>query len=517
MRNKNIVFLIVFAGLITRLYFAWQPPTLLLSKQLSDDAFYYFKVASNFALNARASFDDINVTNGFHPLWMLVVSIVYRIFQGSGSLPINVALSISSIIDALTIYLVYKIVVSLTSNHTGGLFASILYCFNPHAIFYSTNGIETSFSAFFLALLFYLYLKLRDSSSLKSYAAFGLVGGLLFLSRTDYAIFFVVFSVHLIYSNHSRLALKRLFVSALIAFLIALPWLIWNYHTFGNIIQVSSSAYPFIRRQKLLDAGMDSQGLVFHALKHTIDILLWITYTIPVFKMTEFLFLLLLVFFTIRHSKKHEPNPIVSQFKPLFCVFAGYTVLALVHGGIRLHFRYWYFVQLAFIEAVVIGVLVSYWFKRISDSAKNILFVVLSSGCIILYLSATMNVFDYGLYPWQVEMLEAGLWIRENTPQHTTIGSFNSGIIGYYAGRRVVNLDGEVNNLAYEAITKKQLWQYMKTENITYLVDYDHTLLNEYRKYYGIAVEDKLWLEKRIDLPNVSWRNSTIGVYKIVD
>jgi len=57
----------------------------------------------------------------------------------------------------------------------------------------------------------------------------------------------------------------------------------------------------------------------------------------------------------------------------------------------------------------------------------------------------------------------------------------------------------------------------MKTENITYLVDYDHTLLNEYRKYYGIAVEDKLWLEKRIDLPNVSWRNSTIGVYKIVD
>ena len=37
-----------------------------------DDAYYYFKVAQNISEGHGSTFDGINLTNGYHPLWMLV-------------------------------------------------------------------------------------------------------------------------------------------------------------------------------------------------------------------------------------------------------------------------------------------------------------------------------------------------------------------------------------------------------------------------------------------------------------
>ena len=39
---------------------------------IRDDAYYYFKVAENIGLGHGSTFDGINPTNGYHPLWMLV-------------------------------------------------------------------------------------------------------------------------------------------------------------------------------------------------------------------------------------------------------------------------------------------------------------------------------------------------------------------------------------------------------------------------------------------------------------
>ena len=37
-----------------------------------DDAYYYFKVAQNISEGHGSTFDGINSTNGYHPLWMIV-------------------------------------------------------------------------------------------------------------------------------------------------------------------------------------------------------------------------------------------------------------------------------------------------------------------------------------------------------------------------------------------------------------------------------------------------------------
>ena len=38
-----------------------------------DDAFYYLTVARNIAAGAGSTFDGVYFTNGYHPLWMLLL------------------------------------------------------------------------------------------------------------------------------------------------------------------------------------------------------------------------------------------------------------------------------------------------------------------------------------------------------------------------------------------------------------------------------------------------------------
>lgn len=44
---------------------------------LEDDLFYYFEIAKNFYSTHHFSFDEITYTNGFHPLWQLILILFY--------------------------------------------------------------------------------------------------------------------------------------------------------------------------------------------------------------------------------------------------------------------------------------------------------------------------------------------------------------------------------------------------------------------------------------------------------
>lgn len=47
-----------------------------------DDAFYYLLIARNFAETGVPTFDGIHATNGFHPLWMLMLAAMYKVAGG---------------------------------------------------------------------------------------------------------------------------------------------------------------------------------------------------------------------------------------------------------------------------------------------------------------------------------------------------------------------------------------------------------------------------------------------------
>lgn len=54
--------------------------------QFIDDAFYYLLIARNFAGSGVPTFDGINPTNGFHPLWMLMLAGMYKAIGAAAGL-----------------------------------------------------------------------------------------------------------------------------------------------------------------------------------------------------------------------------------------------------------------------------------------------------------------------------------------------------------------------------------------------------------------------------------------------
>ena len=54
-------------------YAIFAPANSLMNWYTSDDGFYYFKTAQNISEGFGITFDRIAPTNGFHPLWMLLL------------------------------------------------------------------------------------------------------------------------------------------------------------------------------------------------------------------------------------------------------------------------------------------------------------------------------------------------------------------------------------------------------------------------------------------------------------
>ena len=47
-----------------------------------DDFFYYAQVAKQLATSHVSSFDGVHLTNGYHPLWLVVLTLLYKTFPG---------------------------------------------------------------------------------------------------------------------------------------------------------------------------------------------------------------------------------------------------------------------------------------------------------------------------------------------------------------------------------------------------------------------------------------------------
>ena len=82
-------------------------------------------------------------------------------------------------------------------------------------------------------------------------------------------------------------------------------------------------------------------------------------------------------------------------------------------------------------------------------------------------------------------MFAARDWLIEHIPEDAVVGSFNSGIYSYYCDFRVVNLDGVVNNRAFEAIRESRILDYLVKDGVDYVIDSDNAIRNEYGPFFG--------------------------------
>jgi len=195
-----------------------------------DDAYYYFKVAQNISEGQGSTFDGINPTNGYHPLWMLVCVPIFALARFDTILPLRILILVLAVLRAATSVLLYRLLKNVIARSIAML-AALYWGFNYyiHATAYQ-QGLETGLAAFCLILFLFLlqrFERARKSAPFKwrQIAGLGVTGTLVLFSRLDMVFLVVLFGLWIVFQNSTLryllpLDILILTISATSAFII---------------------------------------------------------------------------------------------------------------------------------------------------------------------------------------------------------------------------------------------------------------------------------------------------------
>lgn len=475
--------LLVVTGFSLRVALALLPIQTLVAKILPDDSFYYFVIAHNAAQGLGLSFDGVNPSNGFHPLWALSLIPLYWIASNS-----MIALRLALVLGAL-LYTAAAVVLAAAARRIqprAGIVVAFLYLFNPRLILESINGLETSLALFLL----------------------GLVSGLAVAARTDNAIMIALVMIAYLSLVHFpartgrpvQETIMHLGVSGLSAALPMLAWFGWSQTQLGTIVQSSAMSVPWLI-QDTIRAGVpiwDSRQLpMINLMLHLSVIFPGVSWLVPaagsILPRSRVLSGLLL--------DKNSPDAAPGQPHPersgsersnalssllLWAPALGALLILLVHTLIRWYTRSWYFPPLAAAVTLAAGI-------ALARSGMRFKRGVLASsmvGIALLFSLQGARTYREAQITGQTDLLAAAYWIQTGIPRDSILGSFNSGILAYFSDHQVINLDGVVNWDAIHARGRYQLLPYLADRGGTYLVDWRLTIEKDWSPYFGTGLDN---------------------------
>jgi hypothetical protein len=418
-RDATAVALAALAlGLAARLLIVVQPIEILTSRFLADDYFYYLNVAYHVAQGHGSTFDGgISTTNGYQPMFLALLVVAF--WLGIGKLTaIHVGLAIQAVASAAGAWLSFRLLKD-AGHSWGGALVCALLSLNPFFVAASVNGFETSLAV--TLGLWTLVLWQRGSPPMRV----GLAVGLACLARLDSVLLVLALVAEAARSRSLRDALK---IGAIAGLMVA-PWALWSTVRFGT---------------PLPDSGLvklhwsDPEG-VSRSLRLTAQ-------TLPRVVLPPFSDSLVAT----------EPPPAVWILASVFALAAAWRMtrlrIAAAWSGLVLAV---YLLlagsggQVAFIRYlapvwIVSLVLLATW-PLTNRAALVIPFVLWHAQDLRLYMQWALS------HPPPPSFLEVAR--TKGTPLVDTkladgdsVAAFDSGILGYFSRRPVVNLDGLMNH-----------------------------------------------------------------------
>lgn len=501
------MWIVLGAGAALRFVIALLPERLLL-RLTWDDAFYYIRVAQNVAAGAGSSFDGTHATNGYHPLWLLMIAPVTSVVHGVTL--IRVLVLIQATISLFTAVLAIKLLRPRigTPALTVGL---AIWWLNPLSVTTSIAGLETALACFAVVLVIAAGFAYLEHPSARSGVLLGVSIGVAFLARSDsvFASAAIVLWVTTRIcrkgdTNWVRLG-EHLGLGATTAALFALPWFIWSKLNFGTVQQASSGARPMVlwdiaERSGLTSASTASK--VLYGAKSAGDYLvqtnLWLGWPATLVLAGA---LAALIIATRAKKRDSEVVTDAGSGEPTLVVSLGWALLiagallAVVHAGLRISPR-WYYFEWVRLGMGILGAGIAARFVReglfgdpdMSDQRVASRRRACVVAALVLAVLASVSTARSTIEPefrWHSTMKAAGEWLRDNTAPDDRVVSFNAGFISYFSDREVVNLDGVINNSALDALRARDLARYICSVGADWYADFDPVMLDEHAGFMG--------------------------------
>ena len=413
-----------------------------------DDSFFYFKIAQNVAHHGVFSFDGINLTNGFHPLWLLTLVPPMYLLEGSSPEVITRILFLGeSALLIVTLVLLNRICRKIfNGDRYAGFLSLSLYLFLTGLDSY---GQEAHLYGFLCVLLLSI-LQSKSEYHYKEVVSIACLVCLLFLTRIDSLIFF--FPVLIFISNfktRTRIEFREHFLLYILVLAVILAYFGINKSVFGHIKTISAH----LKTNWHIVSNINSYKLWFFCYNEKV--------------LASWLMALL---------------GLVIYFRRL----PGYMTI-LCAGVIT------YYILLAMFNTIAIGS----WYLVVPYTLTSILFVILTKD-IYTYISRHVGLLKrinpylvvgifvtafmiwHFIIPKRLEpMLGRSNGYRiakdlNNFNKNTTFYSANGcGIMAFFSERKIINGDGLVNNFEYQNyLNNKKLDDYLNLQEVDFYIDY---------------------------------------------
>ncbi|MFC1668264.1 hypothetical protein ACFL1T_02620 [Chlamydiota bacterium] len=481
------IIIIILVFLLFRLSLILLLPAEKLVTLTQDDAFYYMNVALNIAQGNGVTFDGINQTNGFHPLWQITLIPLYLIIPIDRLLALRFVLIIQLAVYSTTFLLLLVLIAKRYSVYS--IFPTIITFLFSSYINSLIGGLEAPLQLLILTVTIIFLIKYWfNETTIRKDILLGLLIGLLILSRLDSIVFLFSFLFFLFLQTIFRKIsfsyfIKHSSIVSISSFLVIFPFLLWNKINFGHISTISSylkSSFPKI---------LFNPRIIIQYPQWSIFIVITI------------LFLIIILAGKFFQSCRNVIREMSSSYQKTVIIFCIYV---LIHFFFILLFSRWelagwYFVPYLLIVPLGLSPIIAA-IKTTLDSSllkKTVAFLYM----IFILLGFSFDIFMQGFSlqhrlggnGFYEPSYHSAIWVKNNTPKGAIFATTDCGIFGYFSERSVIELDGVANNFEYqEWFLKKGLNNYLNTKKVTYIRDYaSSTPLNYESKTLSIRSKIK--------------------------
>ncbi len=461
---------------------AFRPKHSILSRPLTEDGYYSLTVTRHLASGEGMTNSAGQETNGFQPLFTFLTVPAFWIASGNRFEAIRFVLIMQWLVWLASAWLVGLIardgVGSLVPGQSRRLFwwTLLLFLGSSWIFMASFNGLETGFEIFMYAVL-WRYFQLGKHETKGGLILFGVLLGLLVLTRIDSVFFVIIVSVFFLLKDRERPIVERavkFVITGGVAFLVSLPWWANNVLHFGSLMPISGKAeqtwmFSFYR------LGKAGEALLRVAVPY---LYLGQTHFEGPAADVARLFILIAIVWLVSKTGLHlgrSLNKAVADGAPdrtteRTVEFAGLilaAMLALLVWYMLSSFATWFYVRYTTPLSIVSTVALSLAAVKAFGSPRrfHLLIPILAvvPVCLVNYELSAVDVSNQ-YFDQQVYLVE------KYVPEDALVGAKQSGTLGYCRDN-VVNLDGKVN--AQVDRRGFVMSKYLRDSNINWLCDWN--------------------------------------------
>ncbi len=460
----RVVLLLVALGTLARVAFVSTGPIVELLQRSTDDAYYYFLVAESIVQGRGITFDGVNPTNGFHPLWMVCLLPVSWLAGTDRDVAFRAVYGLVAVVGGAGFWAAYKAIATYASRTVALLGLGMLL--TPVFLHSALNGLETGL---LLLLLFSTvwaiarYSLLSPAAGTRQHIILGSLLALVVLCRLD-AIFAACAIIATLWfawlTQHNRPHNPLASFAWLTARVAAIPivtvgaYLVWNMTVFGHASPISGALKSTFPTNTFTWARLADPHRLFGELQLCASAvgLLWLH---------------------LARRARGSTLPKAPDALPVLAALWSGSLVHWLYSTLYMNWaaHWWHFASYIPLTVITASLIVDDVLSRSTRRAA-----LAASAAIVLAavvgVSTYVDVVARGLHhrPWY----DAALWARANLPENAVVGMTDSGLFSYFSRRRTVNLDGVINGYEYQrALRDGALSEYLSSTGVTHIADYE--------------------------------------------